>query len=164
MELLPSKKLAKDGQYQKPLPRPSKMLITKILSQGCRTMPASSSRGLSTTTSRSTTQSWIDESRAELIQQTTKNFSNGVRTGDPQGPGTERVRACRRRKPRATGTSVSSGTASGAQHIAHKKLAVGVHTFQIGRYYSPHTNLKRMLFDFTNSYGICFYFLRASII
>ena len=36
--------------------------------------------------------------------------------------------ACRRRKPRATGTSVSSGTASGAQHIAHKKLAVGVHT------------------------------------
>ena len=27
-----------------------------------------------------------------------------------------------------------------------------------------HTNLKRMLFDFTNSYGICFYFLRASII
>ena len=39
--------------------------------------------------------------------------------------------ACRRRKPRATGASRSSGTASGAQHIAHKKLAVGVHTFQI---------------------------------
>ena len=26
---------------------------------------------------------------------------------------------------------MSSGAASGAQHIAHKKLAVGVHTFKI---------------------------------